>query len=268
MHMRPPVISGVLSLLFSAAVLFAQQPGPATPLLHGQLTKVDDQHFRVTAITGRPMYQALSAVSREYGWMSDYEETDDATLPFFTDGDNRRWYRGGTFTATLAMPQTGTASEEQSILTNLTRQFDQVGLQHFKVISPSANRFDVTSAPAGSVALMDTPITLPAAERTIDQTVMAILQQISAQRGVKIIRGGFADGELIRTTISIGSEKAVPARQLLAQALDQAPDGRVWLLTYEPSMGEYAFGVQATALDQQALSGGTLPRTIPNKPAR
>jgi hypothetical protein len=60
----------------------------------------------------------------------------------------------------------------------------------------------------------------------------------------------------------MGATTPVAARKLLAQALDAAHSLKVWMLTWEPSTGNYSFGVQAAVKLEHGIGGQNTVRPL------
>jgi hypothetical protein len=65
--------------------------------------------------------------------------------------------------------------------------------------------------------------------------------------GVQIKYGGIVDSDLANTQATLGAERPIAARVLLAEALHAAHFEKIWTLRYDPVMKSYSFG-SSTAL--------------------
>ena len=239
-------ILGVVVLTVTAALpSIGQQSAADRYLLRPSMVQGSDGSSRITAISPRPLEQAVAGLRKSGGWVVDYEDPqyDESEMTRATDGKLR--LIGGRFTASILMAERNSQSQERSAVTTLVSQYNRQQSEHkFRVVQSGLARFDVVPDDRGREALLDTPIQLVAGHRSLEETIDAILAAVSNKRGVMIERGGLIDGDLMRTEISLSAGSAVPARELLAQTLAQAHFPRIWVLTHEASDGKFYIGIQ------------------------
>lgn len=197
----------------------------------------------ISATGTRPLTQMLTYLRGHYGWAVDYEESqfNDYELSSARFGLPLPIIR--TVTATVMEPKSGTPSETLTLLRSVAAQ-TAPSSRTTAVLQTANSRFTVTSKSEGQWLLLDTPITLPSARRTIEATVELICSLAASAHGTRCERGGMADNGLINTSVVLGSNVPIQARQLLVQALDAAPGQRVWILTYDPPEQEFVLGIE------------------------
>lgn len=261
-----------LSLLLLAIGWFGincQPAAGASPYaLHAKITHQGNGHFLVAANSPRPMLQALTGIDREYGWVIDYEEGAYRTAQMARGPDSRYRLIGGAFQVELPEPQTGIEAEETSILQQLVDGYNgslgaSLGIQFTVLHRASSQRYDVISE-SGGTPLLDTPIVLPPAERTIDLTIDAIRGLVAKARSVVFTRGGVADSELDSKMVTVGSTDLLPARQYLVQALDQTTYARIYNVGYSASMGSFAIEIHTAIRVEKTVAGGLRVVPVPN----
>jgi hypothetical protein len=221
--------------------------------LHGKVERQNGM-VKLTVSSPWPVEQGMSAVRREFGLLLDYEEGSSTYQANSTRA--RSLKSDGRFV--IQVPETSLASgnDRERFIKDILEQFYAQGGLSFTVLSGVNDRLTVAPS-SSSDRLLDTPIIVRPERRTIEQTVEAILGQVSRQRGVSIVRGGLIDNDLENKEIVVGSATAVAARSLLAQALDGASDKRYWLFGWDPSLRNYVLAIQTAVRLEKAPTGQT-----------
>ena len=244
-------------ILFIAFLASAQAfPQASTPSIyqHAHVGYTSTGQVVISATGTRPLTQILTNLRRHYGWVVDYEESKFTPSELSYAPFNRPLPTIRSVTATTMAPRSGTPSEISTLLRSVAAQAAP-GSRTTAVLRLGNSRFSVTARSAGQWLLLDTPITLPSARRTIDATVNEICSMAASARGTECDLGGIVDGDLLRTDIVLGSNAPIQARQLLAQALDMAPHRKVWMLTYDPSRQAFVLGIEPAAIVETTVTG-------------
>ena len=208
----------------------------------------------------RPVEQALAEIRREYGLALDYEEGESGNPAQVTGKGKQRMWIGRSYTIKVNEPISSSFADSKKFITDALSQFNANDSRQFTTIIGANDR--ITVSPANpSERILDTPITLPSKDRTVDQTVRDVLATVSQQIGKPILRGGMIDNGMASGHVSIGSKTPVAARILLAQALDSLPYRRFWLLGWDPSGETYAILIQGVVRTETTPSGAV--REIP-----
>lgn len=236
------------------APVYSQSSLPAY-MAHATITH-DDAFVHIHANSPRPVEQALSAIRREYGLVLDYEEGPSSDPGRFVNiGGLRRW-KGGDYTVQLPEPDTSSITFPKQFIANVLSEFAADGARNFVAIYGVNNR--ITAAPSDVGArILDSPIVIAPVQRTIDQTVDAILSAIANNTKVTIERGGLVDNELDSRQVVVGNESPVAARILLEEALDYTTFRRYWILGWDPSRSIYAINIQTVIKVETTPSGQT-----------
>ncbi len=209
------------SFTFEAAV---QQNANGTTTIH--------------AISPRPLYQALQAVTGSLPATVDYEDPQYTDREMHGDPGVNRRLNGGSLTATVDLGHASTEASSEEIVRELVSQFDKEFSIHFKLERhEGSSRLDVIPDVPGYIPLLNTKLVLDAKERSVSETIDLILREVAHKTGTCVARGGFIDNELSARVMPFKAQEPTPARDLLAQALSAVKAPRAWLLAYEPSNG-------------------------------
>ena len=201
----------------------------------------------IHAVSPRPFYQALQAITGSLQAAVDYED------PQYTDremhgapGASRR-LNGGSLTATIDLGQGSTQASSEEIVRELLNQFNKESSIHFMLEThEGSSRIDVVPNVPGYIPLLSTKILLDGKERSVSDTIDLILREVSHKTGACIARGGFIDNELSASITSLKPQGPTPARDLLSRALNFVKNNKSWLLAYEPSDGCFYMAIAST----------------------
>lgn len=228
--------------------------------------------------SGRPLANASSVLECLYGWPITYEDTpyvydgdiEDATSRVRKDGKSARdgvpqilLPRVRTFSFTLedvARPARGARSPEAparaAILAMLKSYSDSVGGAEMFTLTESNGLFHVVpvqrrdkSGRLEKVApLLDTPVTLPAKERSGTQLLLDICQFLTRQTGESV---GMGHGWRSNRTY-VAPRPGEPARSDLSRLLAEqaAPLPYSWKLFYQPGSG-YGLNIELVDTSRQ-----------------
>jgi hypothetical protein len=122
-------------------------------------------------------------------------------------------------------------------------QFEAQGERKYIAIYGVNGRISVAPE-RSSERILDTPVTIPSEQRTIDATIQAVFAAIKVATGNEIQRGGLIDNETASKEIVVGNQTPVAARTLLAEALDLATYRRIWVQTWDPDTESYALAIE------------------------
>jgi hypothetical protein len=250
--------------LFLVALLaktaFSQSmPNKPNYIAHAEMSQ-NGTSVTIHASSPRPVEQAISRIRRNYGITLDYEEGAENDPALFANENNRPRLKGADINVTVPEPSGSSPAEQESFLRSLLSKFHASGARDFTLLNLSEGRLTVTPTDP-SKRVLDTPILLEPKSRSIDATIDEILKLVNVKTGITIVRGGLIDNDLANTKTVVGTDKPIPAREALAQALDGAFYRKFWILTWEPSDNNYVIGIQ-TAVREQSTSTGTY-REIP-----
>lgn len=235
----------------------------------------------VEANSGRPLFQAITAVREEYGWVVDYEDppyqgsvdlAPDASISRQSGGRIFMVPAGGAFRSTY--PETphiwGSTSEEFQVLDKVVSDYNAtqnpgkfvVRALHDGSYAIIGQSFENSAGGEVSVRpVLDTPISLPGTTRNGVVTIKAILDALNKASSYKVGLGIIPISALVRSQLTVGGSN-VSARELLLDAIDQVktaklvwdllfdPDGRVFYLSLLPaSQAHYdSFGKRTTTI--------------------
>jgi len=221
------------------AGLVAAQSERAPKFLDRAVITRDGSQVTVVANDSLPLLQAINAVRLEYGWQIDWESAPGYSHFDLADDTAPKWRlthpsakgvtrpAGGSFTASFPEPNRSGVDEELLALTRLVEEYNA---------TDNPGRYAVHSGPGGLITivgnelrdetgafrritpLLDTPITLPKAERSVDETIDSILAALDSATGKKVVFAELSHSLLMSSKANIGGEK-MKARELLEQAL-------------------------------------------------
>jgi hypothetical protein len=228
-----------------------------------------DSGVTITANDSIPLLQALYAVRLEYGWQINWEEAPCFSHFDLVDDTGPKWRAahpdakgvtrpaGGLFTATFPEPKPSDPHAERLVLARLIEEYnatDNPGRYVLRV-DPDGQLTvvgtevrDETGALQEISPLLDTPLTLAKAPRTIYDTIKSILGALQSATGRQVLFAASSSSLFMTTQATIGGER-VPARELLKQALASTkrpiqydlgfnPDVPVYMLSPSPAMRE------------------------------
>jgi len=254
---------------FSPIFLAGQSNLPTSSIaqakLEHQLTGLS-----VEAKEARPLRQATVAIREEYGWLVDYED------PIYQGNDlvddtNPSWRAthpgakgvtkpaGGEFKCMIPAldAQTSTSGASQSQAFNqLVTAYNSSGKPgHFVVIDESKARLSIVGVNAiERQGLFGILINLPKQRRSADETLAAIFTQVSVRAGKQVALGFASMSILAKSQVEVGGEN-VPARQLLADTLDQTKRLLVWEALYEADTNTYFINIVPAVRTYYGASG-------------
>ncbi len=241
---------------------------PALYFSHAAQSKSADGSLIITASSPRPMEQAASVLRREFGWTVDYEDPQYGNDRIRSGQDSRLQLVGGKFKVRIVPPANGSPDAEQHTLQQFVNAFNAQKQDKFKILRTSDQRFDIVPDVPGEQPVLDTPVAIDSRNKTIGETIDWILARVSEARGVQVVRVGIIDNGLENTRITLTHKTAVPARQLLNEALGHLSYQRFWILTYEPNDQSFYIGIQPTVKTVHAADGKTFVMPVVNLHSR
>ena len=252
-----------LSLWLSMCpALFAQSvANPKSFTIDAQTTVTPDHMMHIVARSPRPLWQAVENVRRRYGWAVDYEDPIYPAEMTTTGPANTIMLKGGSFIAAVRVPSNDSVAEEKRTLIDLVEQYNKQGTMKYRVIVNGNSRFDVVPSAA---SVLDEPVSVDDAPRSLRSEVDTILNALSAKENVRAVQGGLISNSMEQTIVTLHHTGPVPARQLLEEALDQAPDQKVWIFTFEPDGSYFGLGIQPAEKWMTGVNGRTVVKVIAN----
>lgn len=228
---------------------------------------------QVSANSPRPLAQALCAVANRYQWPVDYEDPLYKSKFDLIEATNPNWRAlhpeyppsmipgGGAFEFKYEESLAVTPDGERQVLEALVAAYNQtdnpgrfevrelsidlppgrVKRKHYAIIGVAIKDDQGRRQPA--TPLLDTLITLPTEERSADQTIRLIGDELFAKHRIKVAGTGFANNALIQSKVTVGGTN-VTARSLLLQTLTQITSSVMgWHAKYDPGTPMYVLNV-------------------------
>lgn len=223
---------------------------------------------RVLANSPRPLVQAISALNEEYGWVVDYEDPPYVSDAELVDDTDPQWrannpgapgvtiVAGGPFQLEYDEGPEITGHEgREAVLRKVVAAYNRSGNPgKFTLRAEGEGRYSVVGTSVKNQSrqdqnvspILDTPISLPAQQRNGEDTVKAILTQLSAKTGVKMGIGSYSMNVLVQTQVTVGGEN-VPARSLLLKTFDATKRPLIWSLLYDADSKIYFLNISVAS---------------------
>lgn len=257
---------------------------PAFPDAQRFMDHAEIQHRAASAIVtandARPLDQAITALSQEYGWAIDYEDPPYSSQADVVDSGDPQWRAahpsdypypanrwipaGGFFQSEYPETPTTRVSplEEEGVLRKLVADYNHSGNPgKFTVRKETDSRFAVVGEyirnDAGQdvriAPLLDTPLSIPVQTRSVYQTLDLILTKVSSATGSKV---GLCTGGMNpdKPLVAVGGD-GVPARTLLLKALEPYRTIVIWHMRYSPPRKDYCLIPEDVVRVQHAIFG-------------
>ncbi|MGB2591878.1 MAG: hypothetical protein WA853_15245 [Candidatus Acidiferrum sp.] len=243
----------------------ARQARHSKYMENAEVRHLADSTISVTANDARPLAQAVTAVSEEFGWAIDFEDPPYYSKYDLVDDTDSRWraahptangvtvIAGDTFqTQFLKTPDTDTLlAEEERVLDSVVSDYNasanpgrfavrNEGDGRFAIVGTSVkdeNGQDQTISP-----ILDTPISIQEETRDANTTIEVILNALTVKSGAKVVPFMVPRSALARSQVTVGGEN-IPARVLLQQTLSEAKMKEYWRLYYDHDVRMYGFSL-------------------------
>lgn len=247
-------------LLIIGGALHAQQSSEHHKFMDHAVIKASGATSTVTAYSGEPLYDAISAVREEYGWLVDYEDPPYQSRYDLVDRATPRWQAlhpgkpflvpaGGAFECTypVAPDIWSSPASEREVLEKIVSDYNQSGNPGtFSVRQQSDGSFAVTGIAVKDIngnkqpvgAILDTLVTVPTVQRSLMETLKLIARALSLNSGIKVVGISPDNNFAAQSAVSIGGT-SVSGRSLLLQTAGQLPLGTIWNLLYEANTPKY-----------------------------
>ncbi len=219
----------------------------------------------VTANDARPLAQAVTALSEEFGWAIDFEDPTYYSKYDLVDDTAPQWraahpnakgvtvIAGDTFqTQFPKTPDTATSpAEEEHILDGVVSDYNaSTNPGRFTVRNEGNGRFavvgtyvkDENGQDQGVSPILDTPISIPAETRDANTTIEIILNSLTVKSQTKVAPFMVPQNALAQSQVTVGGQN-IPARVLLLQTLSAAKMKLYWRLYYDRDVKMYGFSL-------------------------
>jgi len=224
-----------------------------------------DNSATVTANSARPLAQAVTALSKEYGWAIDFEDPPYYSKYDLVDDTDAKWraahprekgvtvIAGDTFQNQFPVTSSAGSSpaEEEHILDTLVSDYNaSTNPGRFSVINEGEGRFaivgthvkDERGQDQAVTPILDTPISIPAGTRNANTTIETILNALTAKSHTKVAPFTLPQGALAQSQVTVGGQN-IPARVLLLQTLSATKMKLCWHLYYDNDVQMYGFNL-------------------------
>jgi hypothetical protein len=217
----------------------------------------------VTANDARPLAQAVTALSEEFGWAIDFEDPPYYSKYDLVDDTDAKWraahptangvtaIAGDTFQTQFPENSDSSAATAEHTLDGVISDYNastnpgkftvrKEGDRRFAVIGTHVK--DDSGRDQAVTSILDTPVTVPAETRNARATVDAILNALTLKSQVEVGLFMVPQNAMAQAQVTVGGQD-VPARELLLQTLSAAKLNLYWRLYYDHDVKSYGFSL-------------------------
>jgi hypothetical protein len=213
----------------------------------------------------RPLAQAVTALSEEFGWAIDFEDPPYYSKYDLEDDTAPQWraahpntkgvtvIAGDTFqTQFLKTPDTGTSqAEAERVLDSVVSDYNaSANPGRFTVRNEGDGRFamvgthvkDDNGRDQAVTPILDTPISIQAETRDAYTTIEIILNALTLKSQLKVAPFMMPQNALAQSQVTVGGQN-IPARVLLLQTPSATKMKLYWRLYYDHDVNMYGFSL-------------------------
>jgi len=246
-------------MLLLAVPSLAQSSKDSGPYQKDATISETKDTVHVVANSPRPLEQVLEALQHKYGWVVNYEDpqyTAPQDVVNAPGSSNLRYPSGGTFTVDFPAVKPDEGKTLQLIVDGYNHSKNP---GQFELRRGPENRFDVVGVAAhdekGAMSKqsppLDTPVTIKADDRSLNQMLDSLCQEVTKQSHVEVDLAVSPRSLLGKTDAKIGGDK-VPAREILAQTIDATHHTLYWQLLYDPTNKVYFLNIHSVHVPSEA----------------
>ncbi len=244
--------AGLMPVIFLSMGFAQIVPQRDTSYLRQASITETTEAVHITANSPRPLLQALDALRHKYGWAVNYEDpaytSNVDIVESHDDPSHSLLPAGGIFHVEFPVRS---PLEEQTLHLIVDAYNQSPNPGRFEVRRTSEGRFDVVGTSARNRAneisprqpLLDTPVTLPARQRTIADTINLLCHVLAVQNHASVSVGILPKALVTFTQVKIGGGGKVPARELLIQSLQAPGRNLYWSLFFDPASKGYVLNI-------------------------
>ena len=217
----------------------------------------------ITANDSRPLAQAVTALSEEYGWAIDFEDPPYHSKYDLLDDTDAKWraahttdkgvtvIAGDTFQTEFPQTPDNSAASAEHILDGVVSDYNaSTNPGRFAIRDEGDGRFavigihvkDDKGQDEAVTPVLDTLISIPTETRDGITTIQTIVNAVSLKNQIKIGLFMMPQNALAQANVSVGGEN-IPARVLLVQALSTMKMNLYWRLYYDHDVKSYGFSL-------------------------
>lgn len=235
---------------------------------------------KVVSADPRPLWMALNALEREYGWVIDYDdpiysqaETTAQNNPQFESrhpGKVSRMPSGTTFETTFTEPA-GNANSPVAVISKIVTDYNASGNPgHFEVRADAAGNIEVvgsSSFSANQIDILNTFVEIPAGEARSLDALQSLTNALTSSTGIKVVLGTIPFNVLMRAHVNISPPGSTSARILLQSISDSGNVQLMWDLLYDYDSQSYFLNLRPRSIIATDLSGNKIIVHIPQSSA-
>jgi hypothetical protein len=256
---------------------------------HHYWTAAQVQHWEGAATVHsedvRPLWMALNAIQREYGWVIDYEDPIYSLETESTVSHNAQWESlhagkpsrlpaGTSFSSKYPEDsrKSISASQRQSVIEKIVADFNaSPNPGHFEVHQAGPNRVHVIgysrSAKGVRRSVLDTPVTLSPGTMSGMEALNKLVQALSEASGTQVVLGAIAWNPVARARVELKGV-SVPARAILTDIADSANVELMWDFLYDINSNSYFLSLRPRSVVATDESGQPLLKNMFRSPVQ
>lgn len=229
------------------------------------------------------LYEAIRTVREEFGWVVSYEAAPLFSSYDLVDNTDPTWLRQNPQGKRVSIPAGGyfrssfpersdmsSAESQEATLKKIVADYNASSNPgKYKVVKISDDTFDVVGgyvrdkrgARMSVKPILDLPVTLAEEERSVGETVTAILNALSISTGKQIKQIYLPTKTFEESSVSLGG-RDVPARIMLYQVLHATNRPLLWELRYDPNTDSYLFSCYLASKNRLNRAGERVPEPL------
>ncbi len=209
--------------------------------------------IKIEANSPRPLAQALDALQQKFGWIIDYEDPQYIAAKDISNASGpagpTKYPAGGAFEVEVP----ASSVDPEKTLNQVVDAYNRSNNPgRFEVRKGSSGGFYVIGSAAhdekGGISrqpiLLDSAITLASEDRSVDDALTQLCQQLTAQNHVDVSIGISPRSLLDHNRTKVGGDK-VAARDLLQQSLQATHHNLYWRLLFDPASKGYVLDIHS-----------------------
>lgn len=263
-------ISLIVIIVLQPLLLYTQQVESGTGYWYDGIVTHKGSTAKVISNEPRPLRQAVESLSKEYGWIVDYEDpvySDAEAVERKMDpewvarypGGRQRLVAGHSFESEFQEDTKigSSVAEEKSVLQKVVSDYNKSGNPgQFALLEEGTGRFSVVGQANGTAqAIFDTPITVNIDQLNVSFALDAICQALTSASGAKVILLKYPLNLAVQTIVTVRASNQ-PARQVLRTVADAGRHKLEWMLLYDIDDQTYYLNLVLVAKATASITGG------------
>jgi hypothetical protein len=266
-------ISLIVIIVLQPLLLHAQRVESGTGYWYDGIVTHKGGIARVISNEPRPLRQAVESLSKEYGWIVDYEDpvysdaeaVDRKMDPVWVashPGVRQRLVAGRSFESEFPEDAKigSSVTEEKSVLQKVVSDYNKSGNPgQFTLVDEGGGRFAIVGQANGTAqTIFDTPITVNIDQLNVSFALDAICQALTSASGANVILLKYPLNLAVQTIVSTRASNQ-PAREVLRTVADAGRRKLEWTLLYDVDDKTYGLNLDPVVKATASITGGKTP---------